>query len=36
MPEPNDLEEIRLRYGRIPDEEAFLEQPHTWSRIELP
>ena len=33
--EPNDLEEIRLRYGRLPGEEVFEEKPHTWSRIEL-
>jgi uncharacterized membrane protein len=33
--EPNDLEEIRFRYRRIPGEDAFAEQPHTWSRIEL-
>ncbi|HEY6428904.1 MAG TPA: DUF2254 domain-containing protein [Acidimicrobiales bacterium] len=32
--EPNDLEEIRFRYRRIPGEDAFEEQPHTWSRIE--
>jgi len=34
--EPNDLEEIRFRYRRIPGEDAFAEQPHTWSKIELP
>jgi uncharacterized membrane protein len=34
--EPNDLEEIRFRYGRLPGEEAFEEKPHTWSKIELP
>jgi len=34
--EPNDLEEIRLRYRRLPDEEVFKEQPHTWSKIDLP
>ena len=34
--EPNDLEEIRLRHGRIPGEEAFADKPHTWSTIELP
>ena len=34
--EPNDLEEIRFRYQRLPDEEVFAEQPHSWSRIELP
>jgi uncharacterized membrane protein len=33
--EPNDLEEIRFRYRRIPGEDAFKEQPHTWSKIEL-
>ncbi len=33
--EPNDLEEIRFRYRRIPGEDAFRERPHTWSRIEL-
>jgi uncharacterized membrane protein len=32
--EPNDLEEIRFRYRRIPGEDAFEEQQHTWSRIE--
>ena len=34
--EPNDLEEIRFRHGRIPGEEAFADKPHTWSTIELP
>ena len=34
--EPNDLEEIRFRYRRIPGEDAFEEQPHTWSKIDLP
>ena len=34
--EPNDLEEIRFRYRRIPGEDAFTEQPHTWSKMELP
>jgi uncharacterized membrane protein len=34
--EPNDLEEIRFRYRRIPGEDAFAEKPHTWSRIDLP
>ncbi len=34
--EPNDLEEIRFRYQRLPGEDAFAEQPHTWSKIELP
>jgi uncharacterized membrane protein len=32
--EPNDLEEIRFRYRRIPGEDAFAEKPHTWSKIE--
>jgi uncharacterized membrane protein len=32
--EPNDLEEIRFRFRRIPGEDAFGERPHTWSRIE--
>jgi uncharacterized membrane protein len=34
--EPNDLEEIRFRYRRLPDEEAFAEKPHTWSKIDPP
>ena len=34
--DPNDLEEIRFRYRRIPGEDAFEEQPHTWSKIDLP
>ncbi len=34
--EQNDLEEIRFRYRRIPGEDAFEEQPHTWSKIDLP
>jgi uncharacterized membrane protein len=34
--EPNDLEEIRFRYQRLPVEEDFAEKPHTWSRIDLP
>ncbi len=34
--EPNDLEEIRFRYRRMPGEEAFEEKPHTWSKIDLP
>jgi uncharacterized membrane protein len=34
--EPNDLDEIRFRYRRIPGEDAFEEQPHTWSKIDLP
>jgi uncharacterized membrane protein len=32
--EPNDLEEIRFRYQRLPAEETFAEQPHSWSRID--
>ncbi len=32
--EPNDLEEIRFRYRRLPDEEAFAEKPHTWSEMD--
>ena len=32
--EPNDLEEIRFRYRRLPDEEAFEEKPHTWSKMD--
>jgi uncharacterized membrane protein len=32
--EPNDLEEIRFRYRRIPGEDAFKERPQTWSRME--
>jgi uncharacterized membrane protein len=34
--EPNDLDEIRFRYRRIPGEDAFGAQPHTWSKIDLP
>jgi uncharacterized membrane protein len=34
--EPNDLEEIRFRYQRLPGEDVFAEQPHTWSKIDLP
>ena len=34
--EPNDLEEIRFRYQRLPGEEVFAEQPHSWSKIDLP
>jgi uncharacterized membrane protein len=34
--EPNDLEEIRFRYQRLPGEDAFADQPHTRSRIDLP
>jgi uncharacterized membrane protein len=32
--EPNDLEEIRFRYRRIPGEDAFGEKPHTWSQMD--
>ncbi len=32
--EPNDLEEIRFRYRRLPGEDAFEEKPHTWSKID--
>jgi uncharacterized membrane protein len=34
--EPNDLEEIRFRYRRLPSEEFFAEQPHSWSKIDPP
>ena len=34
--EPNDLEEIRFRYRRLPGEDAFGQKPHTWSKIDLP
>ncbi len=34
VPEPNDLEEIRFRYRRIPGEDAFGERPHTWSEMD--
>ncbi|MBV8462923.1 MAG: DUF2254 domain-containing protein [Acidimicrobiales bacterium] len=34
--EPDDLEEIRFRYRRVPGEDAFGERPHTWSTIDLP
>ena len=34
--EPNDLEEIRFRYQRLPAEDVFAEQPHSWSRIDPP
>jgi uncharacterized membrane protein len=34
--EPNDLDDIRFRYSRLPDESAFAEKPHTWSTVELP
>ena len=33
--ELNDLEEIRFRHRRLPDEDAFAEKAHTWSKIEL-
>jgi uncharacterized membrane protein len=32
--EPNDLEEIRFRYRRIPGEDAFGEKSHTWSEMD--
>ena len=32
--EPNDLEEIRFRYQRLPGEDTFTEQLHTWSKID--
>ena len=32
--EPNDLEEIRFRYRRLPGEDAFEQKPHTWSKID--
>jgi uncharacterized membrane protein len=32
--EPNDLEEIRFRYRRIPGEDAFGAKPHTWSQMD--
>ena len=34
--EPNDLEEIRFRFRRMPGEDTFGEKPHTWSKIDLP
>ena len=34
--EPNDLDDIRFRHGRLPDEAAFEEKPHSWSKVELP
>ncbi len=34
--EPNDLEEIRFRYRRLPGDDVFEEKPHTWSKIDLP
>jgi uncharacterized membrane protein len=33
VPEPNDLEDIRARYRRMPDEEAFGEHG-AWSKID--
>jgi uncharacterized membrane protein len=32
--EPNDLEEIRFRYRRIPGEDAFAEPAHTWPQMD--
>ncbi|HXB37217.1 MAG TPA: DUF2254 domain-containing protein [Acidimicrobiales bacterium] len=32
--EPNDLEEIRFRYRRIPGEDAFAERARTWSEMD--
>jgi uncharacterized membrane protein len=32
--EPNDLEEIRFRYRRIPGEDAFGERRRTWSQMD--
>ena len=32
--EPNDLEEIRFRYRRLPGEDTFEEKPHTWSKMD--
>jgi uncharacterized membrane protein len=32
--EPNDLEEIRFRYRRIPGEDTFTEKPHSWSHMD--
>ena len=34
--EPNDLDEIRFRYRRLPARTASREKPHTWSKIEPP
>ena len=34
--EPNDLEEIRFRYRRIPGEEAFEEKPTPGPRSNCP
>ncbi len=32
--EPNDLDEIRFRYRRIPGEDEFGEKEHTWSQMD--
>jgi len=32
--EPNDLEEIRFRYRRIPGEDTFAERPQAWSQMD--
>ena len=32
--EPNDLEEIRFRYRRIPGEDAFAEKARAWSEMD--
>jgi uncharacterized membrane protein len=32
--EANDLEEIRFRYRRIPSEDAFGENAHSWSEMD--
>jgi uncharacterized membrane protein len=32
--EPNDLEEIRFRYRRIPGEDAFTDRPQTRSQMD--
>ena len=32
--EPNDLEEIRFRYRRIPGEDAFAERTRGWSEMD--
>jgi uncharacterized membrane protein len=32
--EPNDLEEIRFRYRRIPGEDTFAERTQTWSEMD--
>ena len=34
VPEPNDLEDIRIRYRRLPGEDAFAQKPHTWSKMD--